>query len=153
MKKFILVFLLVLSLLFVFGCSSDDEPVVDDDLPGEVDDSNGVEIIFDPDDELVDEENDLHDDELDDFLDEEFFDYIESVNTEYSDGVLFYDIEVLKPTPCHDIEIVEELRDDVLVITLSFVSTEEMCAQVITPETVSGEFGVDFEPNVLVFSE
>lgn len=152
MKKVMLVFLLVSSLLFVFGCSSDDEPVIENGLPDEVNDLDEVEIIFDPDDDF-DDLDDLLDDDFDDFLDEEFFDHIISVDTEFSDGVLFYELEVLKPTPCHEIVIVEELRNDVLVITLSFVSTAEICAQVITPENISGEFSVDFEPNVLVFLE
>lgn len=143
-KIFLIVFLV--SLIFVFACSQDEEAV---DVVDDIFDDSPDEVLDD-----FEDETDIIDDvpdETNEESGEDFFNYIESVNTEFSDGVLYYEILVAKPTPCHEIDLVEEYDDGVLTITLSFVSTDEICAQVITPENITGEFKAESEPDVLVF--
>ncbi len=70
----------------------------------------------------------------------------------YEDGVLYYDAVLDKPTPCHVVEVEETISD---VLRVDFVTsvneTDEICAQVITPEEISREVEMEMPMTILVY--
>lgn len=78
------------------------------------------------------------------------------VEYEYSEGVLSYSIDVIKPNPCYTLDVQElsmesfpvQIRVD---ITLIPPSEDVICIQVIDVETVSGQIEIDHEPTFSVY--
>ncbi len=75
----------------------------------------------------------------------------------YENGKLKYEITVEKPTPCHSLKIDEFVMESYpvqirLEATMEEPEEGQMCAQVITPETITGEIDIGHEPgSVSVF--
>lgn len=77
-----------------------------------------------------------------------------SISFSYADGVYTYNGTVQKPTPCTSVEsdatILESLPEQVNV-NIDILSSDEICAQVIEEEEISGEFSASKEASIEVF--
>jgi hypothetical protein len=75
----------------------------------------------------------------------------ENYKISYRDGKLQYELTVDKPTPCHSLAIDEFVMESYpvqirLEVTIQEPEDDQMCAQVITPETITGEMDIGHEP-------
>jgi len=76
---------------------------------------------------------------------------------DYSDGKLSYSHVVTKPTPCYLVEVEELIMESFPVqvrINLNVVENPEtqVCIQVLTDETVTGEIPIDHRPGIVEIS-
>jgi hypothetical protein len=101
--------------------------------------------------ETVDTNNNLNDDvETENPVVEsphEFF-------VKYSEGKLYYNASIQKPTPCHVLEVKENIMESYPVqisIDISILPVEGMCAQVISNEIVEREIEIDHKPASVSF--
>ena len=76
---------------------------------------------------------------------------INNVQTTYVGDTVQYEVSVNKPTPCHEIQHeARMLGTDTLEILIAMESTAEMCAQVITPETITDTITVISPPSRVI---
>ena len=81
------------------------------------------------------------------FINYEYPENVEFVSVDLINDVIKYDLIVIKPTPCHEVEHEAFfISDDVMEITVNLFDTGEICAQVMTPESLSGEINADSLP-------
>ena len=67
-------------------------------------------------------------------------DIISHAETQYANEMITYEVTVNKPTPCHEIQHEARVSGlEVLEIIIEIQETDEICAQVITPETITGQ--------------
>ncbi len=75
-------------------------------------------------------------------------------NVRYSEGRIYYNITVDKPTPCHSINVTESVMESYPVqvgIYMEMIESQGMCAQVITPELVHGSVETQSKPGSITF--
>lgn len=78
-------------------------------------------------------------------------DFVDRYYVGYSDGRVAYSITVAKPSPCHSLLVQETVMESYPVqvrldVTITKPSEGEICAQVITEETVTGEIETGHRP-------
>lgn len=108
MNKLLLLTILGFSAMFLIGCQPAQDEPSTPSLPSEF--------------------------ELANFVDYE-------VNDITTDETTTYNITVNKPTPCHDILVEELQREDstnVYIFVGQTPDSDEVCTQVISPETITG---------------
>lgn len=92
--------------------------------------------------------------------DEEEFEEIITANYQYINNNVIFEAIVNKPSPCHDLSydyyVYREQNESIVDIRFVISETDEICAQVITAEDISGEFEVveliGDAPDVIKFS-
>ena len=86
-----------------------------------------------------------------DFYEEDFLE-LKDPYANYGGGFVDFHVTVVKPTPCHEVSYTYNISDDnILEVLLELRQTDDLCAQVITPELVEGQIDVDEEPNEVNF--
>lgn len=81
--------------------------------------------------------------------DSRFEETTENVYVKYENGMLSYKITIEKPTPCHIIVKDEKVMESYPVqvaVDLTFQSSNEICIQIISKETVEGEIYTGNKP-------
>ncbi len=72
----------------------------------------------------------------------------------YNGTHIQYSIVQTKPTPCHTIDVDETVfADDQIDILVNIVPSDQMCAQVITDETIEGSIEVGNPETVTIIVE
>jgi len=79
---------------------------------------------------------------------------IEKFYIDYTEGNVAYDITIVKPTPCYSLSIRQDVMESYPAqirfdITVKGPEEDEMCAQVLTPETLSGSIAVGHKPGLI----
>ncbi|NTV23975.1 MAG: hypothetical protein HGA85_06430 [Nanoarchaeota archaeon] len=73
-------------------------------------------------------------------------------NITYAEGLLSYSLVVEKPTPCHTLELRKSRLGTVppqVSIDVMFVASDKVCAQVISPQKVTGTMKTD-KPGIVI---
>ena len=68
----------------------------------------------------------------------------------YEEGIITYSVRIQKPTPCHTLtkdEIIMESYPVQVLIDLTSEPSNNLCAQVISYETIEGEIDVGHKPS------
>ena len=75
---------------------------------------------------------------------------VEDVVIEAREDGIAYSFTVLMPTPCHELTVQESVSANEARITLEASAGDEVCAQIITPQEVSGLIETDQQPERFV---
>jgi hypothetical protein len=82
--------------------------------------------------------------------------YIENVYLLYDNGIFIYEVEILKPTPCHIVQEELFVLESSLELNLEIIDSGDICIQVIATETIKGEIELNEKPenfNIVINGE